>query len=334
MYGALIMTQPVRVAITGAAGAIGYSLLFRIASGALFGKDTPVILQLLEITPAMKALEGVVMELNDCAFPLLENIVMTDDANVGFAGANIALLVGGRPRGPGMQRADLIKANGPIFTGQGKAINDNAADDIRVCVVGNPCNTNALIAMYNAPDVPRERFTAMTRLDENRAKHQLAARAGVSVKSITNVGIWGNHSDTMYPDFFNAKIDGKPVTDVISDRAWLEGDFISTVQKRGAEIIAARGSSSAASAAAAAIDHVHDMFQVTPSNDFVSMAVPSNGAYGIEEGLIYSFPVRCDGKGNYEIVEGIELNDFSREKLEITKKQLLEERAVVEDLLG
>lgn len=328
------MTQPVRVAITGAAGAIGYSLLFRIASGALFGKDTPVILQLLEITPAMKALEGVVMELNDCAFPLLENIVMTDDANVGFAGANIALLVGGRPRGPGMQRADLIKANGPIFTGQGKAINDNAADDIRVCVVGNPCNTNALIAMYNAPDVPRERFTAMTRLDENRAKHQLAARAGVSVKSITNVGIWGNHSDTMYPDFFNAKIDGKPVTDVISDRAWLEGDFISTVQKRGAEIIAARGSSSAASAAAAAIDHVHDMFQVTPSNDFVSMAVPSNGAYGIEEGLIYSFPVRCDGKGNYEIVEGIELNDFSREKLEITKKQLLEERAVVEDLLG
>ncbi len=328
------MTQPVRVAITGAAGAIGYSLLFRIASGALFGKDTPVILQLLEITPAMKALEGVVMELNDCAFPLLEDIIMTDDANVGFAGANIALLVGGRPRGPGMQRADLIKANGPIFTGQGKAINDNAADDIRVCVVGNPCNTNALIAMYNAPDVPRERFTAMTRLDENRAKHQLAARAGVSVKSITNVGIWGNHSDTMYPDFFNAKIDGKPVTDVISDRAWLEGDFISTVQKRGAEIIAARGSSSAASAAAAAIDHVHDMFQVTPSNDFVSMAVPSNGAYGIEEGLIYSFPVRCDGKGNYEIVEGIELNDFSREKLEITKKQLLEERAVVEDLLG
>ncbi len=328
------MTQPVRVSITGAAGAIGYSLLFRIASGALFGKDTPVILQLLEITPAMQALEGVVMELNDCAFPLLQDIVMTDDANVGFAGANIAILVGGRPRGPGMQRADLIKANGPIFTGQGKAINDNAADDIRVCVVGNPCNTNALIAMHNAPDVPRERFTAMTRLDENRAKHQLAARAGVSVKSVSNVGIWGNHSDTMYPDFFNAKIDGKPVTDIITDSAWLEGDFISTVQKRGAAIIAARGSSSAASAAAAAIDHIHDMFQVTPANDFVSMAVPSTGAYGIEEGLIFSYPVRCDGKGNYKIVEGLELNDFSREKIEITKNQLLEERALVEDLLG
>lgn len=328
------MTQPVRVSITGAAGAIGYSLLFRIASGALFGKDTPVILQLLELTPAMKALEGVVMELNDCAFPLLENIVLTDDANVAFSGANIALLVGSRPRGPGMERADLIKANGPIFVGQGKAINDNAADDIRVCVVGNPCNTNALIAMHNAPDVPRERFTAMTRLDESRAKHQLAARAGVSVKSVSNVGIWGNHSDTMYPDFFNAKIDGKPVTDIITDSAWLEGDFISTIQKRGAAIIAARGSSSAASAAAAAIDHVHDMFQVTPSNDFVSMAVPSNGAYGIEEGLIFSYPVRCDGKGNYEIVEGLELNDFSRAKIEITKNQLLEERAVVEDLLG
>lgn len=328
------MTKPVRVSITGAAGAIGYSLLFRIASGALFGKDTPVILQLLEITPAMKALEGVVMELNDCAFPLLEDIVMTDDANVGFAGANIALLVGGRPRGPGMQRADLIKANGPIFTGQGKAINDNAADDIRVCVVGNPCNTNALIAMYNAPDVPRERFTAMTRLDENRAKHQLAAKAGVSVKTISNVGIWGNHSDTMYPDFFNAKIDGKPATEIITDSAWLEGDFISTVQKRGAAIIAARGSSSAASAAAAAIDHVRDMYQVTPSNDFVSMAVPSNGAYGVEEGLIFSYPVRCDGKGGYSIVEGIELNDFAREKIETTKNQLLEERAFVEDLLG
>ncbi len=328
------MTQPVRVSITGAAGAIGYSLLFRIASGALFGKDTPVILQLLELTPAMKALEGVVMELNDCAFPLLENIVLTDDANVAFSGANVAMLVGSRPRGPGMERADLIKANGPIFVGQGKAINDNAADDIRVCVVGNPCNTNALIAMHNAPDVPRERFTAMTRLDESRAKHQLAARAGVAVKSISNMGIWGNHSDTMYPDFYNAKIDGKAVTDIITDSAWLEGDFISTIQKRGAAIIAARGSSSAASAAAAAIDHVHDMFQVTPSNDFVSMAVPSNGAYGIEEGLIFSYPVRCDGKGNYKIVEGLELNDFSRAKIEITKNQLLEERAVVEDLLG
>ncbi|MBA2660815.1 MAG: malate dehydrogenase [Bradymonadaceae bacterium] len=328
------MTKPVRVSVTGAAGAIGYSLLFRIASGDLFGKDTPIILQLIEIAPAMKALEGVAMELNDCAFPLLEDIVMADDPNLGFKDANIALLVGGRPRGPGMERADLIKANGPIFTGQGKAINDHGADDIRICVVGNPCNTNCLIAMHNAPDVPRERFTAMTRLDENRAKHQFAAKAGTSVRNVTNMAIWGNHSDTMYPDLFNAKINGKAATDVISDHDWLKGDFISTVQKRGAAIIAARGSSSAASAAGAAIDHVRDWFQVTPANDWVSMAVPSTGAYGIEQGLIYSYPVRCDGQGNYTIVEGLEVNDFSRNKMEITKNQLLEERAVVQDLLG
>jgi malate dehydrogenase len=328
------MTSPVRVAVTGAAGSIYYSLLFRIAAGEMLGKDTPVILQLLEIPQALKALEGVVMEINDCAFPLLKDIVITDDASVGFNGANVALLVGGKPRGPGMERADLIRANGPIFVDQGKAINDHAADDIRVCVVGNPCNTNALIAMHNAPDVPRERFTAMTRLDENRAKYQLAAKAGVPVGRVTNVGIWGNHSNTMYPDFFNAKIDGKAATQVIEDHAWLKSDFLKIVQQRGAEIIAARGASSAASAANAAIDHIRDWFKVTPEGDWVSMAVPSTGVYGIEEGLIYSFPVRCDGKGNYEIVEGLELNDFSKEKLQITKDQLLEEREFVKELLG
>ncbi|MFU8803443.1 MAG: malate dehydrogenase [Bradymonadaceae bacterium] len=328
------MTQPVRVAVTGAAGSIDYSLLFRIAAGELFGPETPIVLQLLEITPAMAALEGVVMEINDCAFPLLKDIVVTDDPKTGFDGSNVCLLVGGRPRGPGMERADLIRANGPIFVGQGKAINDHAADDVRVCVVGNPCNTNALIAMHNAPDVPNERFTAMTRLDENRAKHQLANKAGVPVARITNMGIWGNHSNTMYPDFFNTKIDGTPVPSVIDDQEWLRTDFIKTVQQRGAAIIKARGASSAASAANAVIDHVRDWFRPTPSNDWVSMAVPSTGAYGIEEGLIFSFPVRCDGKGNYEIVEGLELNDFSREKIEITKNQLIEEREIVTELLG
>lgn len=328
------MKAPVRVAITGAAGSIDYSLLFRIAAGEMLGKDTPVILQLLEITPAMKALEGVAMEIQDCAFPLLQDMILTDDPNQGFDGANVALLVGGKPRGPGMVRADLIKANGPIFTGQGKAINDNAADDIRVCVVGNPCNTNALIAMHNAPDVPNERFTAMTRLDENRAKSQLANKAGVTVASVSNLGIWGNHSKTMYPDFFNAKIDGKAATEVIGDHAWLKEDFISTVQQRGAAIIAARGSSSAASAANAAIDHVRDWFTETPAGDWHAMAVPSTGAYGVEEGLIFSFPVRCDGKGNYEIVEGIELNDFAKEKIKATEEELKSEREVVKDLLS
>lgn len=328
------MTSPVRVTVTGAAGSISYSLLFRIAAGEMLGPNTPVILNLLEITPAMKALEGVAMEIQDCAFPLLQDMVLTDDPNKGFEGSNIALLVGGKPRGPGMVRADLIKANGPIFTGQGKAINDNAADDIRVCVVGNPCNTNALIAMHNAPDVPNERFTAMTRLDENRAMSQLANRAGVTVASVANVGIWGNHSKTMYPDFFNAKIDGKPATEVITDHEWLKGEFIDTVQQRGAAIIAARGSSSAASAANAAIDHIRDWYTVTPEGQWRSMAVPSTGAYGVEEGLIFSFPVRCDGKGGYEIVEGIELNDFAREKIKETEAELKSEREVVADLLG
>ena len=328
------MTSPVRVTVTGAAGSIAYSLLFRIAAGEMLGKDTPVILQLLEITPAMKALEGVAMEIQDCAFPLLQDIVLTDDPNKGFDGANVALLVGGRPRGPGMVRADLIKANGPIFTGQGKAINDNAAEDIRICVVGNPCNTNALIAMHNAPDVPNERFTAMTRLDENRAISQIANKAGVPVSAVSNIGIWGNHSKTMYPDFFNATIEGKPLTDVIDDHSWLKEDFISTVQQRGAAIIQARGSSSAASAANAAIDHIRDWYTETPKGQWHSMAVPSTGAYGIEEGLIFSHPVRCDGNGGYEIVEGIELNDFAREKIEATKDELLSEREVVKDLLG
>lgn len=327
------MTKPVRVAVTGAAGSIDYSLLFRIASGDLLGKDTPVILQLIEITPAMQALEGVAMEINDCAFPLLQDMILTDDLNKGFDGANLALLVGGMPRKAGMERADLIRANGPIFTGQGKAINDNAADDVRVAVVANPCNTNALIAMHSAPDVPNERFTAMTRLDENRAKSQLATKAGVAVADVKKMGIWGNHSNTMYPDFFNATIGGKPATEVISDHDWLKGDFISTVQQRGAAIIKARGSSSAASAANALIDHVRDWFTVTPEDDFHAMAVPSDGSYGVQEGLIYSFPVRCDGKGGYEIVQGIELNDFSKEKLKVTEAQLLEEREVVADLL-
>jgi len=308
-------------------------MLFRIAAGEMFGPDTPVILQLIEIAPAMGALEGVVMELNDCAFPLLHGIEMADDPNKGFAGANVAMLVGGRPRGPGMVRADLIKINGPIFEGQGKAINNNAADDIRVVVVGNPCNTNALIAMHNAPDVPKERFTAMTRLDQNRTKHQLAKKAGVQVADISNVGIWGNHSNTMYPDFFNAKIGGKAVTDVITDDAWLRGDFISSIQGRGKAIINARGASSAASAGNAAIEHIRDWYQVTPADDVVSMAVASNGEYGITEGLIFSYPVRCDGKGNYSIVEGIEINDFAREKITVTEDQLKEEREFVADLL-
>lgn len=327
------MTTPVRVAVTGAAGSICYSMLFRIASGEMLGADTPVILQLIEIPPAMGALEGVVMELNDCAFPLLEDIVITDDPNKGFDGANIGMLVGGKPRGPGMVRADLVAANGPIFEGQGKAINNNAADDIRIVVVGNPCNTNCLIAMNNAPDVPRERFTAMTRLDQNRTASALSKKAGVAVSDVTNIGIWGNHSNTMYPDFFNMEIHGKPVTDVIDDHEWLKNDFISTIQGRGKAIIDARGSSSAASAGNAAIDHIKSWFSETPSDDWVSMAVPSNGEYGVTEGLIFSYPVRCDGNGNYEIVDGLELNDFAREKIQITENQLKEEREAVADLL-
>ncbi|MEZ4459566.1 MAG: malate dehydrogenase [bacterium] len=327
------MTTPVRVAVTGAAGAICYSMLFRIAAGEMLGKDTPVILQLIEIPPGMKALEGVVMELDDCAFPLLHDIEITDDPNKGFANANVAMLVGGRPRGPGMERADLIKVNGPIFEAQGKAINDHAADDIRVVVVGNPCNTNALIAMHNAPDVPRARFTAMTRLDENRAKTQLARKAGVGVRDITNVGIWGNHSPSMYPNFYDVKIGGKAATSVITDDAWLKGEFIKTVGSRGKAIIDARGASSAASAGNAAVDHIRDWTMGTKAGDWVSMAVPSNGEYGVTEGLIFGFPVATDGKGGYKIVEGLEINDFSREKIKATEAELISERDVVADLL-
>jgi malate dehydrogenase len=325
------MKSPIRVAVTGAAGNIGYALLFRIASGDCFGKEQPVILQLLEITPAMTALEGVVMELNDAAFPLLHGITISDDANVAFSGANQIFLVGSRPRGPGMLRSDLVQINGPIFTGQGKAINDNAADDVRVVVVGNPCNTNALIAMNSAPDVPDDRFSAMTRLDENRAISQLAARAGVTAGSVSNMGIWGNHGPSMYPDFYNAKIDGKPVISVI-DETWLQEHFISTVAKRGKAIINARGKSSAASAASAAIDHMASWYFGTTDDKFVSMGICSNGDYGVPAGLIFSFPVTItDGK--WSIVEGLELNEFSRSKIQATAQELSEEKAAVAHLL-
>ncbi len=326
------MSSPVRIAVTGAAGSISYSLLFRIAAGEMFGPDTPVELQLLEITPAMEALEGVAMEIDDCAFPLLEKMTLTDDPKQGFDGANVAVLVGGKPRDASMERADLIRGNGPIFTKQGEALNEVAADDIRVAVVANPCNTNALITMNNAPDIPDERFTAMTRLDENRAKSQLATKADVPVKSVTNMGIWGNHSATMYPDFFNAQIDGAPVTDSI-DEGWLRDQFIPTVQGRGSAIIEARGQSSAASAANAALDHVRSWFSETPDDDWHAMAIPSTGDYGVSEGLIFSLPVRCDGEGNYDVVDDIDLNEFAREKIETTEAELLEEREVVQDLI-
>ncbi len=326
------MTTPVRVAVTGAAGSICYSMLFRIAAGEMLGPDQPVILQLVEIPPAMKALEGVIMELDDCAFPLLHSIEAADNPNDGFKDANVAMLVGGRPRGPGMVRADLIQANGPIFTGQGKALNDQAADDIRVVVVGNPCNTNCLIAMNNAPDVPKERFTAMTRLDQNRGKSQIAKKAGGSVNDIANLGIWGNHSKTMYPDFTNTNFGGKPLTETV-DASWLENDFIATVQQRGKAIIDARGASSAASAGNAAIEHIRDWLKGSPEGDWVSMAVPSDGSYGITEGLIFSFPCTTNN-GEYEIVQGIELNDFAKEKIKETEDELLSEREVVKDLLA
>ena len=328
------MTSPVRVAVTGAAGSIGYSLLFRIASGEMLGLDQPVILHLIEIPQAIDKVEGVVMELHDCAFDLLEDVVITDDPKKGFDGANVGILVGGRPRGPGMVRADLIKANGPIFTSMGEAINEGAADDIRVVVVANPCNTNALITMHNAPDVPNERFTALTRLDQNRSRHQLAHKAGVSVRDVTNMGIWGNHSKTMFPDFFNAQINGKPATDVITDHEWLKNTFIDTVQQRGKAIIDARGASSAASAANAAIEHVRDWSRATPKGEWVSMAVPSTGAYDVPEGLIFSFPVRCDGDGGYSIVEGLEINDFARQKIKETADELKSERDAISDLLS
>jgi malate dehydrogenase len=317
--------------VTGAAGQIGYSLLFRIAAGELLGPDQPIILQLLEITPALGALQGVVMELEDCAAPLLAGVETSDNANEAFEGANIALLVGARPRSKGMERKDLLEANGAIFSVQGKALSDNAAPDIRILVVGNPANTNALIAMHNAPNIAPERFTAMTRLDQNRAKAQLAAKAGRPVHDVTNVTIWGNHSATQYPDVFRARIGGRPAAEVIGDDTWVEKEFIPSVQQRGAVIIEARGASSAASAAHAAVNAVHDWMLGTPPDDWVSMAVPSNGAYGVSEGLVSSFPVTTSA-GNYAIVDGLELDAFSRARIDASVAELAEERDAVQEL--
>jgi malate dehydrogenase len=319
------------VTVTGAAGQIGYALLFRIASGAMLGDDQPVILQLLDITPAMEALDGVRMELEDCAFPLLAGIVCTDDPDTGFRDADYALLVGARPRWPGMERKDLLEANAAIFSVQGKAINDNASKDIRVLVVGNPANTNALITQRNAPDIDPRNFTAMTRLDHNRAKTQIALKTGKTVNDVSNMTIWGNHSATQYPDLFNAMVDGKPAIDLV-DQSWYEEDFIPVVQQRGAAIIKARGASSAASAANAAIDHMRSWVLGTDDNDWVSMGVYSDGSYGITEGLIYSFPCRCDG-GQWSIVQDVDVGEFSQAKMTATEQELIEERDAVQHLL-
>jgi malate dehydrogenase len=326
------MKSPLVVYVTGAAGQIGYSLLPRIASGQVFGYDQPVALRLIEIEPGMKALAGVVMELNDCAFPLLESVVATSDLDVGFDGANWALLVGSVPRKAGMERKDLLGINGKIFIGQGQAIERNAADDINVLVVGNPCNTNCLIAMKNAPSVPENRWHAMTRLDENRAKSALAEKAGCHSRDITKLAIWGNHSSTLYPDFENALINGDPVSKYIPDSAWLEGDFIKDVQQRGAAIIAARGLSSAASAAHAALETVISLRETTPTDEWRSVAVASDGSYGVEKGLICSFPTRSNGK-SASIVQGVELSDFGKAKFQLSLNELLEEKAMVSELL-
>ncbi|HUY17540.1 MAG TPA: malate dehydrogenase [Acidimicrobiales bacterium] len=320
------MTTPVHVTVTGAAGQIGYSLLFRVASGALFGPDTPVILRLLEIEPAMKSLDGVVMELDDCAFPLLAGIEATSNLKHAFDGANWALLVGSIPRKAGMERSDLLSVNGGIFKPQGRAIAENAASDVRVLVVGNPCNTNCLIARSNAPEIPADRWFAMTRLDQNRAETQLAKKAGVAVKDVKNLAIWGNHSATQFPDFANATINGKKVPDVIDDHAWLQGNFITTVQKRGAAVIEARGLSSAASAANAAIDTVVSLVNATPDDDCASVGVTSEGAYGVPEGLTFGFPVLADGHGSWKVKEGFELDDFARDRIKITTDELVGER--------
>jgi malate dehydrogenase len=327
------MNIPIRVAVTGAAGQIGYSLLFRIASGAMFGPNQPLILHLIEIEPALPALNGVVMELDDCAFPLLKGVVPTASLDEGFRDVNWALLVGSVPRKAGMERKELLGINGKIFIGQGQAIQRNAARDVRIHVVGNPCNTNCLIAMNNARDIPRDRFYAMTRLDENRAKSQLARKAGVDVTAVSNVTIWGNHSSTQYPDFYNAKINGQPATQLITDEAWLKGDFISTVQQRGAAIIKARGASSAASAANAIVDSVRSIIEPTPSGDWHSVCLCSDGSYGVEAGLISSFPVRNVAQ-KLEIAQGAPINDFSRGKITATVNELTEERAMVSELLG
>ena len=324
------MKQPVHVTVTGAAGQISYSLLFRIASGAMLGPDQPVVLRLLEITPAMDALSGVAMELDDCAFPLLNNMILTDDPNVAFKDSEFALLVGARPRGPGMERKDLLEANAAIFSVQGKAINDNANENIKVLVVGNPANTNALIAQKNAPNIAPGQFTAMTRLDHNRAMSQLASKTGARVTDIQKMTIWGNHSSTQYPDIHHTQVNGEPVIALTED-AWYTDTFIPTVQQRGAAVIKARGASSAASAASSAIDHMRDWALGTPADDWVSMAIPSDGSYGIAEGLIYSFPCRCSN-GQYEIVQGLDINEFSQERMKATEQELMEERDAVAHL--
>jgi malate dehydrogenase len=326
------MKSPIRVAITGAAGQIGYSLLFRIASGSMFGPDQPVILHLIEIEPALKALNGVVMELDDCAFPLLKGIVPTASLDEGFKGVNWALLVGSVPRKAGMERKDLLGINGKIFTGQGQAIAKNAAPDVRVLVVGNPCNTNCLIAMNNAKGIPADRWYAMTMLDQNRAKTQLAKKAGVDVTAVSNLAIWGNHSSTMYPDFANAKINGQPAPAVIKDEVWFKDAFIPTVQKRGAAILEARGLSSAASAANAVVDTVRAITTPTPSGDWFSVAVCSDGSYGIEKNLLFSYPIRSDGQ-KWSIMPNVPLSDFSKTKIAATETELKEEKALVSDLL-
>ena len=325
--------KTVKVAVTGAAGQIGYAVLFRLASGAVFGMDTAVELQLLELEKALPALEGVKMELDDCAFPLLTNIVTTSDPNVAFKDIDWGLLVGSVPRKAGMERNDLLRVNGGIFVGQGKALNENAGKDVRVLVVGNPCNTNCLIAMHNAPKIPRKRWFAMTALDENRAKIQLAQKAGVAVSDVTNLTIWGNHSATQYPDFTNTKILGKPAQAVIDDDEWLQGDFIKTVQQRGSAIIKARGASSAASAANAALDTIMRITTPTAEGDWFSAAIPSDGSYGIPEGLIFSYPLRSSGNGVPEVVQGIELDEFSQEKIQATRSELEMEREAVKEML-
>lgn len=324
------MKQPVRVAVTGSAGQIGYALLFRIAAGDMLGKDQPVVLRLLEITPAMKALEGVVMELNDGAFPLLAGVETSDDAMEAFDGADFALLVGAKPRGKGMERKDLLQANADIFSVQGKALNDRASRQVKVLVVGNPANTNTLIASRNAPDLDPRNFTAMTRLDHNRAKAQLAIKTGTHVTDIRRMTIWGNHSATQYPDISHASVKGHSATELV-DQGWVEEEFIPTVQQRGAAIINARGSSSAASAASAAIDHVRDWVHGTPEGDWTSMGIPADGSYGIREGVCYSYPVTCKD-GEYSIVQDLDINDFSRSRMDATDEELREERAAVEHL--
>lgn len=328
------MKSPIRVAVTGGAGQIGYSLLFRLANGETFGADQPIILQILEITPALDALKGVVMELNDCAFPLVHDIIATDDPNVAFKDVNWALLVGSRPRTADMQRKDLLEANGGIFVGQGKALNDNAADDVRILVVGNPCNTNAFVGMKNSPDIPNDRWFAMTRLDENRAKSQIAEKAGVKVAEVSNLAVWGNHSATQFPNFEDALVNGKSALDVVDDRAWFENDFLKTVQGRGKAIIQARGKSSAASAASAAIDTVRSIINPTPDGDWHSVGVYSAGnPYGVDEDLIYSFPMRTNADGSLEFVSGLDISDYASEKIKATEAELQSEREAVSGLI-